>query len=197
MKSSAQKIGKTYSGYMRSRAASFASLPLLAAAAALACPASAQAQGFSADYGLSRPGVQLSEPPTPAGRLGLFNLGPVRINPAIQSGPGYSGAGLSLQAGRHWFAQVGVGHELQQTPLLPVSPASSQVLSIAGGYRFGSGQAMSLQLSRGAADRLGLSVRYDWPRYFVRLSYDTMLSPPLSPSLLPQDRLRFSAGVRF
>ncbi len=181
---------------MRLLAAPLACLPLLAAAA-LAWPQGAQAQAFSADYGLSRPGVPVSAQPALPGRLGMFNLGPVRINPAFQSGPGYSGAGLSLEAGRHWFAQVGVGRELLQTPALSMGPGSAQVLSIAGGYRFGGGQALSLQLSRGAADRLGLSVSYDWPRYFVRLSYDTRLSPSLSPSLLPQDSLRFSAGVRF
>jgi hypothetical protein len=34
-------------------------------------------------------------------------------------------------------------------------------------------------------------VSYDWPRYFVRLSYDPGLNPVM------QDKLRFSAGVRF
>ena len=41
------------------------------------------------------------------------------------------------------------------------------------------------------AQRLGLAVSYDWPRYFVRLAYDS------KADFTPQDRLRLSAGVRF
>lgn len=160
------------------------SLPLLAVGALSASQANAQA--FTADYGLS--------PTRPSG----LELGPVRISPVLQSDARFSGAGLSLDAGRDWFARIGVGRELQETPALSIGPASAQVLSIGGGYRFSGGRSLSLQLNRGGpADRLGLAVSYDWPRYFVRMSYDTALSPSLSPSLLPQDRLRFSAGVRF
>jgi hypothetical protein len=169
---------------MRSLIAPVAWLPLLTAAA-LVWPQDASAQAFSADYGLS---------PRRAG----LNLGPVRVAPMLQADARFSGAGLSVDAGRDWFARIGVGRELQQTPALSMGPGSAQVLSIAGGYRFGGGQALSLQLSRGAADRLGLSVSYDWPRYFVQLSYDTALTPSPSLSALPQDsKLRFSAGVRF
>ena len=42
-----------------------------------------------------------------------------------------------------------------------------------------------------APQRLGLSVSYDWPRYFVRLAYDP------KANFLPQDSLKLSAGMRF
>ena len=155
-------------------------LPLLAAGV-LAWPQSAQAQAFSADYGLA-----------PSRGVAGLQLGSIRISPVLQADARFSGVGLSLGSGRNWFAQVGLGQSLQQIPGLPARSASSDVLSIAGGYRFSEGRSLSLQLNRAkAGDRLGLAVSYDWPRYFVRLSYDTTLSP------LPQDSLRFSAGVRF
>jgi hypothetical protein len=118
-------------------------------------------------------------------------LGSLRIQPAIQSSVDFYGAGLSAEVGRSWFGQVGVGRSLQNTVSAAGAPP---VLSLAGGYRFGGGQALSLQLSRGRGSgsdqRLGLAVNYDWPRYFVRFSYDRM-------NLLPQDNLRVSAGLRF
>ena len=102
----------------------------------------------------------------------------------------FSGAGLSVTAGKNWFAQVAVGRSLQRP--MTLGEASSDALSVGGGYRWSNGQSLSLQVtgSRGA-DRLGLSVRYDWPRYFVRLSYDPRLD------LVPVETLRFSAGMRF
>lgn len=170
--------GKVYIGFMRSASAFPALLPLLAAGA-LAWPLGAAAQGFAADYGLS--------PNRPA----LFNLGPVRFNPVFETDARYSGAGLSMQAGRNWFAQVGAGRSLQLNPSLPAS-AAADVVNITGGYRWSDGQSLSLQLNRArTAERLGLSVSYDWPRYFVRLTYDSTLAP------VPQDSLRFSAGIRF
>ncbi len=39
--------------------------------------------------------------------------------------------------------------------------------------------------------RLGLSVGYDWPRYFVRFAYDPKVN------FTPQDMWRLSTGVRF
>lgn len=88
-----------------------------------------------------------------------------------------------------WFGQVG----LSQAPLNALTTGSNDAVNIGGGYRFGDGQSLSLQLSRarGPLPRLGLSVGYDWPRYFVRFSYDQGLM------LTPADNLRFSAGVRF
>ena len=154
---------KVYIGLMRSRLPSTWLLPLLAAGALL-CPAVAGAQAFSADY---------------------------RIRPIVQADSQFSGAGLSLAAGANWFAQVSVGRSLQHDPIASgVVPA--EALRVAGGYRWADGQSLSLQVTGGrGSERLGLSVSYDWPRYFVRLSYDTGLSP------LPQDKVRFSAGMRF
>ena len=65
-------------------------------------------------------------------------------------------------------------------------------LRIGGGYRWSDGQSLALHVTGGRGpDRLGLSVSYDWPRYFVRLSYDPRLN------LVPAETLRFSAGIRF
>ena len=127
---------------MRSALSPTTFLPLLAAGA-LACPGSAGAQAFAADYEL-------------------------RFAPAVQTDAQFSGAGLSMTAGQNWFAQVAVGRSLQQAPQW--SGNSSDALSVAGGYRWSNGQSLSLQFtgSRGG-ERLGLSVSYDWPRYFVRL----------------------------
>jgi hypothetical protein len=103
----------------------------------------------------------------------------------------FSGAGLSLAAGRNWFAQVAVGRSLQQANGLPGS-MPNEAMRIGGGYRWSDGQSLSLHVTGGRGpERLGLSVSYDWPRYFVRLTYDSILNP------VPQDRLRLSAGVRF
>jgi hypothetical protein len=131
----------------------------LAAAAFAVAPLLAGAQGFAADYALTR-------------------------------GFGDPAVGLTLQADRNWFGQLGVS----QGPVSALTPAASNdIVNVAGGYRWSNGQALSLQLSkgRGAGQRLGLAVNYDWPHYFVRFSYDQGLN------LTPQDSLRFSAGVRF
>jgi hypothetical protein len=113
-------------------------------------------------------------------------VGPVRVAPAFSLGA--DGAGLSLEAGRNWFGRMLVGRSLD-----------SDQVSVGGGYRWGDGQAVSMQLSWGrnherlalSQERLGLSVRYDLPRYFLRVGYD----PRAGGST--QDMLRFSAGVRF
>jgi hypothetical protein len=165
-------------------------LPLLAAGAFLALPQAAGAQAFTANYALSRP-VQFPSDSAVSLSAGLFDLGLVRVAPALRGDGRYSGAGLSFEAGRNWFAEVGLGRGLQLHPE-PASAASGGVLSVSGGYRWTDGQALSMQLTGGrGADRLGLAVSYDWPRYFVRLSYDSRFN------LVPTDTLRFSAGVRF
>ncbi len=162
-------------------------LPLLAAAA-LALPQGGWAQAFSADYGL--PGAVRAETAS-SYRAEALSVGGFHISPTLQGDGRFSGAGLSLDAGRNWFAQVAVGRSLQQGSY-PFGMAASDEVRVSGGYRWGDGQALSLQVTGGSrSERLGLAVRYDWPRYFVRLSYDSGLNP------LPQDKLRFSAGVRF
>ena len=147
-----------------------------AAAVVAAAPASGHAQGFTADYDIARFSPAESAPP-------------VRLAPAHPLGAS-SGAGLSLQAGRNWFGQLQLAQEPVGTLL---SMATHDSVYVAGGYRWGNGRSLSLQLSRGrgSGERLGLALNYDWPRYFVRLSYDPRWS------LVPQDSLRFSAGVRF
>ncbi len=145
----------------------------LLAAMLMTWPQHACALDATADYGLANP--------VPA----------MTVSPMIQSDARFSGAGLSVAAGQNWFAQVAVGRSLQTGPVISGLNAND-AMSIAGGYRWSDGQSLSLQVTSGrGADRLGLAVRYDWPRYFVRLSYDSRLN------LLPQDSLRFSAGMRF
>ena len=127
-------------------------------------PVAAQAQAFTADY---------------------------RMVPLIQSSADFTGAGFSLQAGDHWFGQVGMGRG--KLTLANGFARSPDVVNLGAGYRFSNGQSLSLQLSqgRGPGQRLGLAVNYDWPQYFVRFSYDQGFN------LAPQDNLRLSAGVRF
>jgi hypothetical protein len=173
---------------MRSRRLPTLLLRLLAASALLA-PTVAAAQGFAANYGLRAGAAEVA--PSAGSRGGALNLGGIRIVPVVQADPQFSGAGLSLVAGANWFAQVSAGRGVQYDSGL-VESVPAEALRIAGGYRWANGQALSLQVTGGRGpERLGLSVSYDWPRYFVRLSYDTGLNP------LPQDKVRFSAGIRF
>jgi hypothetical protein len=83
------------------------------------------------------------------------------------------------------------GRSQQQAYIQPGAVAG-EALHIGGAYRWSDGQSLSLHVTAGRGpERLGLSVSYDWPRYFVRLTYDPGLNP-----VMP-DKLRFSAGVRF
>jgi hypothetical protein len=165
----------------------FARFRPLLAAGALALPLTAGAQGFAADYDLARP-LELPSNRSIAG--GTLNWGAVNLSPALQSDSRFSGVGLSIEAGRNWFGLVGVGRSAEQEHV-PGYTAGEQ-LSVSGGYRWGDGQSLSLRLTAGrGSDRLGLALSYDWPRYFVRLSYDSKVN------LVPQDSLRFSAGMRF
>jgi hypothetical protein len=148
----------------------------LAAGLALAGAGVAQGQAPPALYDLTVPSLLSAPEWTPGSPL--FQLGPLRLAPARSS----DGSGLSLEAGRSWFARVGVGRSLE-----------NDVLSVGGGYRFDAGDALSMHVTRQIGqERLGLAVRYDWQRSYLRLSYET----PDRAIGLP-DRLRFSAGVRF
>jgi hypothetical protein len=160
------------------------------AAAALAWPSDGHTQAVTADYGFSRSGpttVRLYAPY----RATAFKVGSLLVVPTLQAGARFNSAGLSFEAGLNWFGQVGVGHSLEPGPALS-GAGTTDVLSITAGYRWSDARSLSLQLSRGrGGDRLGLTANYDWPQYFVRLAYDTGLNP------VPQDNLRFSAGLRF
>jgi len=156
---------------------------LLLAAGALPCLSQVLlAQAFSADYELTRPmqpaSSALDSDLMPRGRPLAF--GSVRLSSA--SGPASSGAGLSVEAGQQWFGRLTVGRSLEQNQL-----------TLGGGYRWRDGQAVSMQLTRGtgSAERLGLAVRYDWPRYYLRVGYDFRSGEGAV------DILRFSAGIRF
>lgn len=160
---------------MRRTASSFLAAGLLAAAFVTgAGPAAAQV--LSPDYALTTP-AWLAEPELPP-RLALASWGPLRLAAA---GSG-TGSGLSLEAGEKWFARGGIGRSLD-----------NEVLSVGGGYRFARGDALSMHVTRQLGqERLGLAVRYDWQRTYLRLSYD---QPTRAPGA--GDRVRFSAGVRF
>ena len=166
---------KVYIGFMRTastpRIASLLVGVLLSGAAV-----SAGAQLLSPDYTLTSPSWHSEPEMLP--RLPLASWGPVRLSLAGSD----SGSGLSVEAGESWFARAGIGRSLD-----------NEVMSLGGGYRFGGGDALSLQVTRQMAqDRLGLAVRYDWRWSYLRLSYDQPLRTPG-----PSDRLRFSAGMRF
>jgi hypothetical protein len=172
---------------MYSRPALLHSLALVAAGM-LAWPNAATAQSFSADYALSRGAIESAQG---AHLPGMISLGKVSVAAALHGGSDFAGGGLSVTAGQNWFAEVAVGRSLQ-TGLDPAALAARDTLRLAGGYRWTDGQSLFLELTGGrSGNRLGLAVSYDWPRYFVRLIYDTGINP------VPQDNLRFSAGMRF
>ena len=146
---------------------------------ALASPVAAQL--VSPDYALTAPSWLL-----PAATLGDSELsprfpvaafGPVRLASSGSS----TGSGLSLEAGEKWFARAGLGRSID-----------NGTLSLGGGYRFASGDALSMQVMRQLGqERLGLAVRYDWQRSYLRLAYEQPLRAPGTADL------RFQAGVRF
>jgi hypothetical protein len=151
-------------------------LPGLAATALSCAWLQAQGQALSANYQLTAPPL-LAEPDLP-GQASLLGWGQLRL----AATGSITGSGLSLEAGEHWFARAAVGRSLD-----------ADYLSVGGGYRFGSGEAWSLHVTRPLAqERLGLALRYDWRRSYLRVSYDA----PVRSRNMP-DRLGFSAGVRF
>src|SRR5262245_1355320 len=119
------------------------------AAAAVPCAA----QAVAPNYALTVPSLVADPELSP--RDSLVALGPMRLATATST----TGSGLSLQAGQQWFARAGVGRSLD-----------SDVMSLGGGYRFTDGQALSMHVTRQLGqDRLGLAVRYDSSRTFLRL----------------------------
>jgi hypothetical protein len=112
--------------------------------------------------------------------------------PHAASAQGFSAHYGLVPGGGQWFARVSPGSSLKPSRSLYPHAAPADEMNIGGGYVWKDGQSLSLQLSRGpSAERLGLSVSYDWPRYYMRLAYDTGANP------VPRDSLRFSAGLRF
>lgn len=149
---------------------------LLATLLAAAAVGGVQAQAHAPNYALTVPSL-LVEPDVAAGGPG-FALGPVRVAAARS----VNGSGLSLEAGHRWFARAGVGRALDV-----------EVVSLGGGYRFNDGEALSMHVTRQfGQERLGLAVRYDWRRSYLRLSYEAPVR-----SLGVPDLLQFSAGMRF
>lgn len=144
---------------------------------ALAAPL--QAQVLAPDYTLTAPSWLLP-PPLPAepDMAPVLAMGPLRVGGAGTS----SGNGLSLEAGEKWFARAGLGRSLE-----------NDQMSLGGGFRFAGGDALSMHVTRQLGqERLGLAVRYDWQRSYLRFAYEQPLRTPGA-----SDRLRFSAGVRF
>jgi hypothetical protein len=146
---------------------------------ALAGPAAAQM--VTPDYALTAPTWLLPLPawndPELPPLLPLAGWGPVRLAGAGSA----SGSGLSLEAGEKWFARGALGRSID-----------AGTMSVGGGYRFRGGDALSMQVTRQLGqDRLGLAVRYDWERSFLRLSYEQPVRTAPGPDL------RFSAGMRF
>ena len=158
------------------RVSPFITQALVAAALVAAAGGSAAQVVGPTIYSLTSPAPLLD--PEVAPRVPLLNAGPLQLAAATST----TGSGLSLQAGHRWFARVGVGRSLD-----------TDVLSVGGGYQFRDGDALSMHVTRQLGqERLGLAVRYDWARTYMRLAYETQLN-----TLSGSDRLRFSAGVRF
>ena len=166
-------------------------LPLLAALVALvALPAQAQAQdrGLASPLGWPRsPALEVSQTRTSLNPS--FNWGPVRLMPSLQvTSGGFWGGGVSVDAGGSWFGGLRLG--LNAVRRHAGTQEASEAMLLAGGYRLGGQQSLSLQLMRDRRDSLGLAVSYDWPSYYLRLGLD-------KTRFVPQDTLRLSAGVRF
>lgn len=145
---------------------------------AAAAPCFAQTRVFAPSYELTRPAATAAVdgdllPSGPSLAIGALRLAPASAT--------QSGAGLSLETGQQqWFGRLAVGRTVEL-----------DMLSLGGGYRWRDGQSLSMQLTHSRQEGLGLSMRYDWPRYYLRLSYDPR------PANTASDMLRFSAGIRF
>jgi hypothetical protein len=173
---SAAASAKVYIDSMRTAPIRCTAASLLVGVLLCGAAVPAAAQVLAPDYALTAPAWQ-SEPEL-LPRLPVATWGPMRLSIAGSD----SGSGLSVEAGESWFARAGIGRSLD-----------NEVVSLGAGYRFGGGDALSLQVTRQLAqDRLGLALRYDWRWSYLRLSYDQPLRTPGPP-----DRLRFSAGMRF
>lgn len=136
----------------------------------------AQAQVLSPNYALTAPALLVEPELAPAAPL--VGWGPLRLD----AGASAHGHGLSLEAGHRWFARAGIGRSLDV-----------DAVSLGGGFRFADGGALSMHVTRQLGqERLGLAVRYDLPRSYLRLAYESPVR-----SLGQPDSLRFSAGVRF
>jgi len=145
----------------------------------LAAPVAAQL--VAPDYALTAPSWLLpaasTGDPEASPRIPLASWGPVRVATSGSS----TGSGLSLEAGEKWFARAGLGRSLE-----------NGMMSVGGGFRFAGGEALSMQVTRQLGqERLGLAVRYDWQRSYLRFAYEQPLRTPGTTDL------RFSAGVRF
>jgi hypothetical protein len=148
---------------------------LLLLATAGGC-AIAQAQQLSPDYALTVPALLVEPELAPVAPL--LGWGPLRLDAGASS----HGRGLSLEAGHRWFARAGIGRSLDV-----------DAVSLGGGFRFADGGALSMHVTRQLGlERLGLAVRYDLQRSYLRLAYESPVR-----SLGQTDSLRFSAGVRF
>lgn len=150
--------------------------PIFLGAIGLVLMTSPAAQRLAPDYALTTPAIPLDA--ELAGRSPVAGVGAVQFGAASSA----TGSGLSLQAGQQWFARVGVGYGLE-----------SEAVTLGGGYRFADGQALSMNITRQLGqERLGLAVRYDFNRAWLRLGYEAPTRGLTGPDLL-----RFSAGVRF
>lgn len=160
----------------------FATRLIVAGALLGALAAPVRAQLMAPDYTLTAPSW-LVAPAWPAEADGAdgaaaLPIGPLRVGGSVVG----AGSGLSLEAGEKWFARAGLGRSLEEGQM-----------SVGGGFRFAGGQALSMHVTRQLGqERLGLAVRYDLQRSYLRLAYEQPLRVPGA-----SDRLRFSAGVRF
>lgn len=137
----------------------------------------------------------------PPGVMDLsVRVGDLRFVPSLQVSPsGFWGPVATVESSSGWYASAG----LAQSPRTPssISPVYglSRASTVTAGFRWSPDASLSFAVTRAtglaaggaSVQRLGLSVRYDWPTYYVRIGLDPSLET------LPRDRLRLSAGFSF
>jgi hypothetical protein len=122
------------------------------------------------------PGLQVHQ--TRAGWDHVFEWGPVRIQPSLQSASGgFWGGSLGLEVGDSWFAGVGLGRtNLRNYVNLNFDPNDAWMAS--GGYRWSSAHSLALQVvhdNRQNPDQQHVHLVYRVPlRQHDRLTLDLL-----------------------
>jgi hypothetical protein len=165
---------------------------------------------------------------TRAGWDNTFDVGPVRVQPSVQTASGgFWGGSINVETGDSWFIGAGLART-NLRPYVNLNFDPNDAWSLSGGYRWSDKRSLALLLvgdnrlnpderhfhvqyrvpidgerflvdvlaKRGLVEgrmihRFGLTLGYDWPRYFVRLAWDPKVN------FTPQDMFRVQAGMRF
>lgn len=123
-------------------------------------------------------------------------LGQALLRPDGTGAPRSTGDVYMLRGGYAWHGRESLSLQLVRDSRQPQGDQRTVQLlygaALAGNEMFSVGVSSISGLAWGTpVQRIGLSIGYDWPRYFVQLAYDPKV---LMPS---QELLRLSAGTRF